>query len=216
MEQLNPFINTLDIVCHSPKAEGLKLTQQFTSNDFQVAGGQFLFYVPSDFVGDTNKCKFTFENLSSKYMDDTYGKGTTGNARNYLVKSPYYNTYGDGKQYTTTGNESADDKVRSEMCGDQAFKYNNAADLTNTGTASTAATLEEYPYSETLYKSQGGTFTEDIEIAVNEEKPCYLFTGDETRYNIAPTTALEHRFYAYYLMDIQLLTKDYEAKCVLT
>lgn len=216
MEQLNPFINTLDIVCHSPKAEGLKLTQQFTSNDFQVAGGQFLFYVPSDFVGDTNKCKFTFENLSSKYMDDTYGKGTTGNARNYLVKSPYYNTYGDGKQYTTTGNESADDKVRSEMCGDQAFKYNNAADLTNTGTASTAATLEEYPYSETLYKSQGGTFTEDIEIAVNEEKPCYLFTGDETRYNIAPTTAMEHRYYAYYLMDIELLTKDYEAKCVLT
>ena len=215
MEQLNPFINTLDIVCHSPKAEGLKLTQQFTSNDFQVAGGQFLFYVPSDFVGDTNKCKFTFENLSSKYMDDTYGKGTTGNARNYLVKSPYYNTYGDGKQYTTTGNESADDKVRSEMCGDQAFKYNNAADLTNTGTASTAATLEEYPYSETLYKSQGGTFTEDIEIAVNEEKPCYLFTGDETRYNIAPTTAMEHRYYAYYLMDIELLVKDYNAKCEL-
>ncbi|MCH3982415.1 MAG: hypothetical protein LKE41_11060 [Prevotella sp.] len=215
MEQLNPFINTLDIVCHSPKAEGLKLTQQFTSNDFQVAGGQFLFYVPSDFVGDTNKCKFTFENLSSKYMDDTYGKGTTGNARNYLVKSPYYNTYGDGKQYTTTGNESADDKVRSEMCGDQAFKYNNAADLTNTGTASTAVTLEEYPYSETLYKSQGGTFTEDIEIAVNEEKPCYLFTGDETRYNIAPTTAMEHRYYAYYLMDIELLVKDYNAKCEL-
>ena len=215
MEQLNPFINTLDIVCHSPKAEGLKLTQQFTSNDFQVAGGQFLFYVPSDFVGDTNKCKFTFENLSSKYMDDTYGKGTTGNARNYLVKSPYYNTYGDGKQYTTTGNESADDKVRSEMCGDKAFKYNNAADLTNTGTASTAATLEEFPYSETLYKSQGGTFTKDIEIAVNEEKPCYLFTGDETRYNIAPTTAMEHRYYAYYLMDLELLVKDYNAKCEL-
>ena len=215
MEQLNPFINTLDIVCHSHKNEELKLTQQFTSNDFQVAGGQFLFYVPSDFVGDTNKCKFTFENLSSKYMDDTYGKGTTGNARNYLVKSPYYNTKGDGKQYTTTGNESADDKVRSEMCGDKAFKYNNAADLANTGTASTAATLEEYPYSEALYTSQGGTFTEDIEIAVNDEKPCYLFTGDETRYNIAPTTALEHRYYAYYLMDIQLLVKDYDAKCEL-
>ncbi len=213
MEQLNPFINTLDIVCHSHKAEGLKLTQQFTSNDFQVAGGQFLFYVPSDFVGDTKKCKFTFENLSSKYMDETYGKGTTGNARNYLAKSPYYNTYGDGKQYNTTGNEPAADKVRSEMCGDKAFKYNNAADLTNTGTASTAATLEEYPYSEALYTSQGGTFTKDIEIAINEEKPCYLFTGDETRYNIAPTTALEHRYYAYYLMDIELLVKDYNAKC---
>ncbi|MCI6551524.1 MAG: hypothetical protein MR450_11825 [Prevotella sp.] len=215
MEQLNPFINTLDIVCHSKKADNLQLTQQFTSNDFQVAGGQFLFYVPSDFVGETNKCKFTFENLTSKYMDETYGRGTTGNARNYLVKSPYYNDYSDGKQYNTTGNEPATDKVRSEMCGDKAFTYNNAADLANTGTASTAATLEEYPYSEALYTSQGGTFTEDIEIAVNDEKPCYLFTGDETRYNIAPTTALEHRYYAYYLMDIQLLVKDYDAKCEL-
>ena len=215
MEQLNPFINTLDIVCHSKKADNLQLTQQFTSNDFQLAGGQFLFYVPSDFVGETNKCKFTFENLTSKYMDETYGRGTTGNARNYLVKSPYYNDYSDGKQYNTTGNEPATDKVRSEMCGDKAFTYNNAADLANTGTASTAATLEEYPYSEALYTSQGGTFTEDIEIAVNDEKPCYLFTGDETRYNIAPTTALEHRYYAYYLMDIQLLVKDYDAKCEL-
>ena len=39
--------------------------------------------------------------------------------------------------------------------------------------------------------------------------------GDETRYNIAPTTAMEHRYYAYYLMDIQLLVKDYDAKCQL-
>jgi len=217
MEQLNPFINTLDIVCHSPKAEGLKLTQQFTSNDFQVAGGQFLFYVPSDFVGDTNKCKFTFENLSSKYMDDTYGKGTTGNARNYLVKSPYYNTYCDGKQYDATGNEPADDKVHTSMCGNVPFKYNNAADLEASGTTASASTLEEYPYTEASYLAQGGSFTEDIEISVNDPgKECYLMTGDETRYNIAPTTALEHRYYAYYLMDIQLLTKDYDAKCVLT
>lgn len=217
MEQLNPFINTLDIVCHSNKAEGLKITQQFTSNDFQVAGGEFLFYIPSDFVGETNKCKFTFENLTSKYMDASYGHATTGNARNYLVKSPYYNTYGDGKQYETTGNEPADDKVHTNMCGNVPFKYNNAADLEASGTTATASTLEEYPYSEARYLEQGGSFTEDIEIRVNDPgKECYLMTGDETRYNIAPTTALEHRYYAYYLMDIQLLTKDYDAKCVLT
>ena len=217
MEQLNPFINTLDIVCHSNKAEGLKITQQFTSNDFQMAGGEFIFYVPSDFVGDANKCKFTFENLTSKYMDASYGHATTGNARNYLVKSPYYNTYGDGKQYDATGNEPAADKVHTSMCGNIPYKYNNAADLEASGTTATASTLEEYPYSEARYKAQGGSFTEVIEISVNDPaKECYLMTGDETRYNIAPTTALEHRFYAYYLMDIQLLTKDYDAKCVLT
>ena len=217
MEQLNPFINTLDIVCHSNKAEGLKITQQFTSNDFQMAGGEFIFYVPSDFVGDANKCKFTFENLTSKYMDASYGHATTGNARNYLVKSPYYNTYGDGKQYEATGDEQAADKVHTSMCGNVPFKYNNAADLEASGTTATASTLEEYPYSEARYREQGGSFTEVIEISVNDPaKECYLMTGDETRYNIAPTTALEHRYYAYYLMDIQLLTKDYDAKCVLT
>ena len=217
MEQLNPFVNTLDIVCHSNKAEGLKITQQFTSNDFQVAGGQFLFYIPSDFVGETNKCKFTFENLTSKYMDATYGHATTGNARNYLVKSPYYNKYGDGKQYDTTGDEPAADKVHTSMCGNVPYKYNNAADLEASGSTATASTLEEYPYTEARYLAQGGSFTEDIEIRVNDPaKECYLMTGDETRYNIAPTTALEHRYYAYYLMDIQLLVKDYDAKCVLT
>ena len=217
MEQLNPFINTLDIVCHSNKADGLKITQQFTSNDFQMAGGEFIFYVPSDFVGKANKCKFTFENLTSKYMDASYGHGTNGNSRNYLVKSPYYNTYGDGKQYDATGNEPADDKVHTSMCGNVPFKYNNAADLETSGTTASASTLEEYPYTEASYLAQGGSFAEDIEISVNDPgKECYLMTGDETQYNIAPTTALEHRYYAYYLMDIKLLTKDYEAKCVLT
>lgn len=216
MQQLNPFINSLDIVCHSKKADGLKITQQFTSNDFQVAGGEFLFYVPSDFVGDDNKCKFTFENLTSKYMDNTYGKGTTGNARNFLVKSAYYNAYGDGKQYNATGNEEATTKVSTEMCGDKPFTFNNAAQLEASGATATASTLEEYPYSEALYTSQGGTFTSDFELAINQEKECYLFAGDETRYNIAPTTGMEHRYYAYYLMDIKLLVKDYDAQCHLT
>ncbi len=216
MEQLNPFINTLDIVCHSNKAEGLKITQQFTSNDFQVAGGQFLFYIPSDFVGESNKCKFTFENLTSKYMDATYGHATTGNARNYLVKSPYYNKYGDGKQYTASGNEPAADKVHTSMCGNVPYKYNNAAELEAAGATASASTLEEYPYTQARYLAQGGSFTEDIEIRVNDPaKECYLMMGDETRYNIAPTTAMEHRYYAYYLMDIQLLVKDYDAKCQL-
>ncbi len=216
MEQLNPFINTLDIVCHSPKSEGLKITQQFTSNDFQVAGGEFLFYIPSDFVGESNKCKFSFENLTSKYMDATYGKGTTGNSRNYLVKSPYYNEYGDGKQYTAPSDAPAADKVHTSMCGNVPYKYNNAAELEAAGATASASTLEEYPYSEARYLEQGGSFTDDIEIRVNDPaKECYLMMGDETRYNIAPTTAMEHRYYAYYLMDIQLLVKDYDAKCQL-
>ena len=223
MEQLNPFINTLDIVCHSKKMKGQTITQQFTSNDFQLAGGAFHFYVPSDFADKDNNCTFTFENLTSKYMDDTYGHGTTGNSRNYFVKSEYYNKYGDGKQYTATGNEDASTKVSTKMCADQPFKYNNAHELANDNVSATAATLEENPYSEALYTASDGsgtstgvpgTFTEDIELAVNSAaKDCYLTTGDETRYNIAPTTAMEHRYYAFYKMEIDLQVKEYDAYC---
>lgn len=223
MEQLNPFINTLDIVCHSKKMKNQTITQQFTSNDFQVAGGAFHFYVPTAFADENNNCTFTFENLTSKYMDSTYGHGTNGNGRNYFVKSAYYNKYGDGMQYTATGNEEASTKVSTSWCADQPFKYNNAHELANDKVNPTAATLEEYPYSEALYtKSDGsgtitgvpGTFTEDIELAVNSPaKDCYLTTGDETRYNIAPTTAMEHRYYAFYLMKIDLDVQEYDAYC---
>lgn len=223
MEQLNPFINTLDIVCHSKKVEGATIMQQFTSNDFQVAGGAFHFYVPSDFADENNNCRFTFENLTSKYMDATYGHGTNGNGRNYFVKSEYYNSYGDGHQYEAPADADPSTKVSTAVCGDQPFKYNNAHELANDNLSATAATLEEYPYSEALYTAadgsgtttgKQGTFTEDIELRVNDDaKDCYLFTGDETRYNIAPTTATEHRYYAFYLMKVDLQVKEYEAYC---
>ena len=226
MEQLNPFINTLDIVCHSKKMDGQTITQQFTSNDFQVAGGAFHFYVPTAFADENNNCTFTFENLTSKYMDSTYGHGTNGNGRNYFVKSAYYNDYGDGKQYKATGNEEASTKVSTAWCANQPFKYNNAHELANDNVSATATTLEEYPYSEARYTASDGsgtttgkqgTFTKEIELAVNSEsKDCYLTTGDETRYNIAPTTAMEHRYYAFYLMNIDLQVKKYDAYCRMT
>ena len=223
MEQLNPFINTLDIVCHSKKVEGATIMQQFTSNDFQVAGGAFHFYVPSDFADENNNCRFTFENLTSKYMDATYGHGTNGNGRNYFVKSEYYNSYGDGHQYEAPADADPSTKVSTAVCGDQPFKYNNAHELANDNVSATAATLEEYPYSEALYTASDGsgtitgvpgTFTDNIELRVNDDaKDCYLTTGDETRYNIAPTTAMEHRYYAFYLMKIDLDVQEYDAYC---
>ena len=216
LEALNPFINSIDIVCHSLAENGPTLMQQFTSNDFQVSGGKFIFYVPQDFFGGgEQKCRFTFENLYSKYGDNTYGNADPHHARYFFVKSPYYNNY-NGQQYSTTGNEPAADKIHSEMCGDKPFKYSNIDELDPSNTSGGTTTLEEYPYSEALYLDQGGSFSSNIVLAVNQEKPCYLFTADETRWNIAPTTAWEHRYYAYYLMDLKLETKDYVAKCELT
>ena len=213
LEALNPFVNSIDIVCHSMVEDGPELMQQFTSNDFQVSGGKFLFYVPNDFFnGGERKCRFTFENLYSKYGDATYGSDAPHNARYFFVKSKYYNDT-NGKQYSTTGNEQASTKIATSSCGDQAFKYSNIDQLNNNNTSGTTAYLEEYPYSDNLYKEQSGTFTDNIVIDVNGEKKCYLFTGDETRWNVAPTTGIEHRNYAYYLMNLRLETKDYSARC---
>ena len=42
------------------------------------------------------------------------------------------------------------------------------------------------------------------------DKTFYVFTTDETRYNIAPTTATQHRFYAFYAMKVEVICQDYE------
>ena len=44
---------------------------------------------------------------------------------------------------------------------------------------------------------------------MGKTKTAYLFTCDETKYNIAPTTATQHVYYAYYRMDIEMELKDY-------
>jgi hypothetical protein len=213
MEQLNPFINSLDIECTSDKEGKPTITQQFTSTDFKVAGGKFTYYVPTDYL--KTYCTFTFKNLYSKYMDDTYGHNTNGHSRNYLVESEYYNLHGDGKQYDTKGTEDASTKVETNLCGDKAFKFNNAEDLDNTKTGVDEASLEEYPFSLSRYQEQGGSFS-DVKLSSDvKEKNCYLFTADETRYNIAPTYAMEHRTYAFYEMDLKLVTVDYDIKCTL-
>ena len=141
LESLNPFINSLDVICTSKK-DGQYLAQQFTNSDFMISGGPINFNVPSEFLGQGNKlCTLTFGNLFGKYMDETYGNGTNGNTRSYFVKSAYYNTYGDGKQYTTNGNEVFDTKVSTTMCGDQPFIYSNIDDLDLTNTTAATTTL---------------------------------------------------------------------------
>ncbi|WP_304155278.1 hypothetical protein [Hoylesella buccalis] len=214
LEALNPFVNSIDVVCHSRVPDGPELMQQFTNHDFQVSGGKFVFYVPKEFIDNSGeqKCHFTFENLYSKYGDETYQQTDPRHARYFFVKSKYYNDT-NGKQHSTTGNEQASTKITTSSCGNHAFKYNNIDKLDNKNTSTTTSYLEEYPYSDNFYKEQGGTFTDNIEIDVNGEKKCYLFTGDETRWNIAPTTGIEHRSYAYYLMNMRLEIKEYLVRC---
>lgn len=135
---------------------------------------------------------------------------------------------GDGKFYPYT------DKVFTSTAGNVRFKFNNAEELA-AGTSTETEHLVEYPFSVTTYLSnykdpdwkansgtaqETGAFIPCILIANPSASPegtdyvdsdiFYVFTADETRYNIAPTTALQHRSYAFYTMNIELEARTFE------
>ena len=245
LEALNPYIDKMDIVCHDDEGN-LELTQSFTSNDFSVSGGKFIFYVPDDY--SDVPLTFTFSDLYSKYGDNTYYEDVdylrmNGNARYSYVTSDYFKQYSGNTKSGVTGfpvngglydnaytpNTNYKTKVYTSTAGNIRFKFNNAENLTG-GTG----TLVEYPFTVSDYigsadpdnSTETGTFIPCVLIANPEASPTgtdyeksdifYVFTADETRYNIAPTTALQHRYYAFYRMDIELEARTFTPKFTYT
>lgn len=219
MEALDPYIQSIDIVCHDYEYQD-HMTQTFTANDFAVRGGKFTFYVPSDFSSDANgqrECQFTFEDLYSKYGDNTYYTGTSkqtnGNSRYVFVQSPYDQQFTSlyAESYNPDATYNNPSKVQAIVSGTKKFRFNNADELGNNSTSTDTKHLEEYAFNKTEYGTEN--FTKFyLTASTNEETNHgirYLFTADETRYNISPATATEHRMYAYYVMDIQLVVKEY-------
>ena len=225
LEALDPYINSMDIVCESEAdSEGkkLELVQTFTSNDFSVSGGKFIFYVPTDYA--ETDLAFSFRDLFSQYGDVSYGG--KGNARYSFVTSPYFETVdgkGDNGLYDSAydPDHPSTDKIYTGVAGNIRFKFNNAEELS--GLNSGTRTLQEYPFSVAEYlggyvdpdgSGKTGAFN-DIKMNASSKNGLqntgiyYVFTADETRYNIAPTTALEHRSYAFYRMDIELVARNY-------
>lgn len=255
LEALNPYIDKMDIVCHdevNPETNkpNLELTQTFSSNDFSVSGGKFIFYVPADY--SNVPLTFTFSDLYSKYGDNTYYSDVehmkmNGNARYSFVTSDYFKQFSGNQVSGISGfpvngglydsNYSPDrpaytSKVFTSTAGNVRFKFNNAEDL-----ASATGSLIEYPFSANTYLSgygdpdwksssgkpqETGAFIPCILIANPSASPAgtqyqktdifYVFTADETRYNIAPTTGLQHRSYAFYRMDIELEARTFTPK----
>ena len=224
IQALNPYINKMDVVCHDPDDQ-LTLSQQFTADDFSVSGGKFIFYIPQDY--QNTELNFTFSDLYSNYGDDTYYTGTAdqkdGNARYSFVTSDYFtpiNGSGNDGLYDGAYNPDAayTSKVVASTAGNIRFKFNNAEDLGNTGTGQ--GYLEETPFTVATYLAStdpdgSGATGQFIDCKLKASAPSqksgtyYLFTADESRYNVAPTTAWQHRFYAFYRMDIELEAKSY-------
>lgn len=218
MQALNPFIHSIDIVCHD-WADAHPMTQTFTANDFSVRGGKFTFYVPEDFSvkeGQQQPCKFTFENLYSLYGDKTYYTGTEkqkdGNARYVFIQSPYDQNF--KGLYDASYNPNADyrGKIQAIVSGTKAFRFNNADELGNENTSTKTKYFNEFPFSKEAYKKTTGGEFKGLSLVKDDSEVRYLFTADETRYNISPATATEHRSHAFYVMDIQLVLKQYKPK----
>ncbi len=241
LQALNPYIDQMTVVLNDNyKGKNIRMTRTFTSDDFSVGGGTFRFYLPTDCIND--HLTITFEDLYSKYGDNTYDHTTqsgTSDSRYSFVKSQHYEAYPDDNIYNNTAEAAsgtfesarlsaangAGQYVRTKVgtVGNIAFRFNNADELsTHNGY------LTEYPFTEARYRAQSGKiYQNDLETEVDhgdfitaEFEPTnvnevlhnrifYVFTTDETRYNIAPTTATQHRFYAFYAMKVEVVCQDY-------
>lgn len=217
MEYLNPYVSSLDVVCKE-KSGGQSVKQTLDVNNFEVRGGEFKFYVPD---GGGAECSFLFENLKSNYADNTYYNGEgNGTSRYNFVNSEYWTSGKGAKLYEGYDpNAAYDTKVSTTLAGTVPFRFSNIDELNNTSTSGDVRQLEEYPFSIEAYKAQtkpGAGEFKTFELSVGEKGTAYLFVADEPRYNIAPTTGIEHRYFAYYKMSVELSQGTYEPKVDLT
>lgn len=217
MEYLNPYVSSLDVVCKE-KSGGQSVKQTLDVNNFEVRGGEFKFYVPD---GGGAECSFLFENLKSNYADNTYYNGEgNGTSRYNFVNSEYWTSGKGTKLYEGYDpNAAYNTKVSTTLAGTVPFRFSNIDELNNTSTSGDVRQLEEYPFSIEAYKAQtkpGAGEFKTFELSVGEKGTAYLFVADEPRYNIAPTTGIEHRYFAYYKMSVELSRGAYEPKVDLT
>lgn len=214
----------------------LELTQQFTASDFRVSGGAFTFYIPTDWAGvDLN---FFFRDLYSNtgdyegngnarysFVTSPYFSAFDNYVNNAVAPTPTEtlswnnDATADNGLYDTRYSPTIDKKYKiyTNVAGDKAFAFSG----TVTGSDSKDY-IVEYPFSVERYraststtyenngKGTGGSFNAvTMNTTSTNSGTYYLFTADETKYNIAPTFGMEHRNYAFYRMDINLVSRSY-------
>ena len=212
LQAIDPYIDQMTVECADAAVgkENIKIEQDFYASDFSVNGGEFHFYLPEQCAADGDYVKITFKDLYSNYADETYEEhhpNETHYSRYSFVKSAHFNAFG-----TTTNNiysnvsEAADpqlERLKVSTVGTVPFTFNNAAEVGTNG-----GTLMDYPFTLQNYE---GTF-EELTIPVTtavQTRTRYVFTTDETAYNIAPTTAIQHRSYAFYKIVVNIHAASY-------
>ena len=212
LQALDPYLNRMNVVCQDEVQTSIRMHQTFTATDFSVNGGVFYFYLPKEALG--HSVAITFEDLHSKYFDDTYTGGSiTHTSRINFVKSAHYNAFGASNNniysnYAEAANATLE-RLKVGTVGTKKFRFNNADVVGTSG-----GTLEEYSFSLENYAKEGGGFDEMKFTVSNTDQKLtrYVFTTDETRYNISPATATQHRAYAFYEMEVHVQSFLYEPK----
>ena len=215
MQALDPYIDRMSVVCQDQDNPDIRMTQTFEANDFSVSGGEFYFYLPSGCVD--HNVKVTYEDLWSHYADDSYEGGSSEhNSRFNFVNSEHYNKFTSDNIYNdvseaAAGKDDVSERLKVETVGRTKFKFNNADQLSGT-----AGTLTEYPFTQANYRAapnNGSFYIMEYTVSdTDKKKTAYVFTTDETRYNIAPTTAIQHRTYAFYEMIVHVQSATYDPK----
>ena len=246
MQPLNPYLSSLDIVCENNLKDDPNVPEEqkrevltVAAEDFSIHGGTFEFPVPATW-SSVMPCTFSFQNLHTHYLDNTYygNTGSTEFARNVLVGSEYYGHSADGNDVVApnlydisepaVSGDAVDytKKIHSMLCGTQPFYFTNADELDHDIATNEIRTLHQYRFTLDRYRSQqlierqtasGATIYtgarpgefHKLTFDKDDSKVAYLFVADEPRYNIAPTRGTQHRLHAFYDMEIQLITRDY-------
>ena len=221
IQALDPYLDQMSVWCYDNTQPEIKLQQTFHASDFSVSGGEFDFYLPDDCIGDEVQIKF--EDLSSPYVDETYDTYEAATGPHYsrlnFVRSAHYDAFGTTNNIIYTNpSEAANallERLKVGIVGSAPFKFNNTDQVGSSG-----GTIEEYAFSLANYAAapNNGTFGE-MKFTVSSASQSdtrYVFTTDETRYNIAPTTATQHRAYAFYEMKVNIHSETYEPRVKFT
>ncbi len=244
MEYLNPFISSMQVQMTSEANPDFRATQTFTATDFAVGGGTFDFQIPSDMVGQAVDFTFSNLRSNYADATYPWGAASHHSRYNF-VKSDYFNLHnlgattgdeaisfmGSNNLYSDKANVADYDyskKISVDYAGNVEFKYNNAGTYADEIAASAQrhTTLREYLFTLENYANQttlsgataNGSFqkvTLTPTAGATATTQAFLVITDETRYNIAPTTAEQHRFHAFYDMTINANTTSYTTTATL-
>lgn len=218
LQALDPYLDQMQVVCSDKDLPLIRMEQGFTASDFSVSGGEFHFALPADCEG--HEVAITFENLKSNYFDETYTGVPKGHSRINFVKSDHYNAFGTSNNNIYSDTDEAanatEERLKVGVVGTTKFKFNNADEVGTGGgiLKENAFSLENYAASPNNDSFDVMEFQNVSSTSQNLKR--YVFTTDETRYNISPATATQHRAYAFYEMHVFVETGAYEPKVKFT